>query len=149
MWKIFSRITYWAPPLEKLSAFPTLAKFIKTNVIIEKSVKSGKHRTRTLSLVQNRMRCKKKNLRKIRLALRGGGETQKCTIFVPNWVSSGFDPLFPFPERLHGCYIYFHCSYMCNFYNYLEPCALNAEFEHFIPRFNKTSFLCRSHSKRG
>ncbi len=28
-------------------------------------------------------------------------------------------------------------------------CALNAEFQHFIPRFNKTSLLCGSHSKRG
>jgi hypothetical protein len=25
----------------------------------------------------------------------------------------------------------------------LEPCALNAEFQHFIPRFNKISLLCR------
>ncbi len=32
----------------------------------------------------------------------------------------------------------------------LEPCgALNAEFQHFILRFNKTSLLCRYHSKRG
>jgi hypothetical protein len=37
-----------------------------------------------------------------------------------------------FPERLHCCYIYFHCSYVYNYYNYLEPCALNAEFQHFI-----------------
>jgi hypothetical protein len=26
---------------------------------------------------------------------------------------------------------------MYNYYNYLEPCALHAEFQHFIPRFNK------------
>jgi hypothetical protein len=55
-----------------------------------------------------------------------------------------------FPERLHCCcYIYFHCSYLYNFYNCLEPCALNAEFQHLIPRFNQTSLLCRLHSKRG
>jgi hypothetical protein len=29
---------------------------------------------------------------------------------------------------------------MYNYYNYLEPCASNAEFLHFIPRFNRTSF---------
>jgi hypothetical protein len=29
---------------------------------------------------------------------------------------------------------------MYNYYNYLEPCALTADFQHFIPRFNKTSF---------
>jgi hypothetical protein len=38
---------------------------------------------------------------------------------------------------------------MYNYYNYLEPCALNAEFQHFMPRFNKTSLLCGPHSKRG
>jgi len=27
----------------------------------------------------------------------------------------------------------------------LEPCALNAEFRHFILRFNKISLLCRYH----
>jgi hypothetical protein len=49
-------------------------------------------------------------------------------------------------ERKMG---HFHCSYMYNCYNYLEPCALNAEFQHFIPRFNKTSLLCGPRSKRG
>ncbi len=42
-----------------------------------------------------------------------------------------------------------HFSYTYNLYSYLEPCALNAEFQHFIPRFNKTSLLCGHHSKRG
>jgi hypothetical protein len=64
---------------------------------------------------------------------------------------SGFDPSVLFPERLHCRYIYFHCSYMYNYYNYLEPCALNAEFQHFMPppRFNKTCLLWGPHSKRG
>jgi hypothetical protein len=31
----------------------------------------------------------------------------------------------------------------------LEPCGLNAEFHHFIPRFNKISLLCGYHWKRG
>jgi hypothetical protein len=38
---------------------------------------------------------------------------------------------------------------MYNYYNYLEPCALNAEFQHFTPKFNKTSLFCGPHSKRG
>jgi hypothetical protein len=38
---------------------------------------------------------------------------------------------FLFHERLHCCYIYFHG---------LESCALNAEFWHFILRFNKIFF---------
>jgi hypothetical protein len=29
----------------------------------------------------------------------------------------------------------------------LEPCALNAEFQHFILRLNKISLLCRYHLK--
>jgi hypothetical protein len=29
---------------------------------------------------------------------------------------------------LRCCCLYFHCSYMSNYYNYLEPCAWNAEF---------------------
>jgi hypothetical protein len=37
---------------------------------------------------------------------------------------------FFFPECLHCRYIYFHCS------SNLEPCALNSEFQHFVPRFN-------------
>ncbi len=31
----------------------------------------------------------------------------------------------------------------------LKPCALNADFQHFILRFNKISLLCGYHSKRG
>jgi len=39
---------------------------------------------------------------------------------VINWVSSCFDPLFPFfPERIHSRCIYFHCSYLYNYYNYV------------------------------
>jgi hypothetical protein len=38
---------------------------------------------------------------------------------------------------------------MYNYYNYLEPCALNADFQHFIPRWYKTSLLCGPHPKRG
>jgi hypothetical protein len=56
---------------------------------------------------------------------------------------------FLFLKRLHWCYIYFHCSYTYDYYNYLEPCALNAEFQHFIARFNQTFLLCGPHSKRG
>jgi hypothetical protein len=30
----------------------------------------------------------------------------------------------------------------------LEPCALNAEFQHVISRFNEVSLLCGPHSKK-
>ncbi len=49
--------------------------------ILELSIKSGKHGTRTLSLVQNRVRFQK-ILEKSTLAFKGGGvQTQKCSTF--------------------------------------------------------------------
>jgi hypothetical protein len=91
-----------------------------------------------LSLVQNRVRLPKKNLKKSTLALpEGPGEGAVSnseemhhflceTEFYPI-----LTPSFLFLEGLHCCYIYFHCSHMYNYYNYLEPCALNAEFQPF------------------
>jgi hypothetical protein len=38
---------------------------------------------------------------------------------------------------------------MNNYYNYLEPCALNAEFQHFIPRFNKNFLTLQTSLKEG
>ncbi len=49
---------------------------------------------------------------------------------------------FLFSERLHCCYMY-------NYYKYSRTGALNDEFQHFILRSNKISFLCRHHRKRG
>ncbi len=90
----------------------------------------------------------------IELPSRGKGQTQKCkTLYLAKLSFILFWPRlsFFFPECLHCCcYIYFHCSYTYNYYNYMEPCALNAEFHHFIPRFNQTSLLCRiSLTQRG
>ncbi len=57
------------------------------------------------------------------MSIQGGDETQK-TINLGGKLS--FILSFLFPERLHCCYIYFHCSYLYNNYNYsLEPCALS------------------------
>jgi hypothetical protein len=114
--------------------------------LLEFSVKSGKHSTRTLSFMsifspsflfpEHLHCCYIYFLVKLRNA----------PFFVLNWVSSCFDL---FPERLHCYHIYFHCSYLFNYYNYLEPCALNAEFQHYIPRFNKISLLWGPYWKRG
>jgi hypothetical protein len=135
----FWRITTWLACNELLILPRTL----------EFSVNSGKHSTRTLSLVQNRVSFlkKKQPAKKSTLAFEGGLKLRNAPFLVLNWASSSFDPLFP--ERLHCSYIHFHCTYLYNYYNYLEPCALNAEFQQFIPRFNKTSSLCGPHSKRG
>jgi hypothetical protein len=54
---------------------------------------------------------------------------------------------FLFPERLHCCYIY--ASTCTTTMITLEPCALDAEFQQFILRFNKFSLLWGYHSNRG
>jgi hypothetical protein len=54
------------------------------------------------------------------LAFKGGGrggETQKTTSFGGKL---SFILSFIFPERLQCCYIYFHCSYLYNYYNYFR-----------------------------
>jgi len=45
-------------------------------------------------------------------------------------------------ERLHCCYKYFHCFSCTTTTVSVKPCALNAEFQHFILRFNKIALLC-------
>ncbi len=124
---------------------------------IEFSVNSAKHSTRTLSLVQNRVKFLKNLQNKyISIQRRGWGgergvETQKCTIvLVLNSFSSCFDPLFPFFLSASTAATNSFTAPTCTttIITYLEPCALNAEFQHFIPRFNKISLLCGPHSKR-
>jgi hypothetical protein len=57
---------------------------------------------------------------------------------------------FLFLERLHCCYVYIFTAPTCTTTIIsLEPGASNAETQHFILRFNKTSLLCRYHWKRG
>jgi hypothetical protein len=39
--------------------------------------------------------------------------------------------------------------YLYNYYNYSpEPCALNAEFQHFIPTFNQISLLSKQQQQQ-
>jgi hypothetical protein len=83
------------------------------------------------------------------ISLQGGSNSDMHHFLCQTEFHPVFTPSFLFPERLRCCDIYCHCSYMEDYYNYLEPCALNAEFQHFIPRFHKTSLLRRPHSKRG
>ncbi len=73
---------------------------------LEFSVKSGKHGTRTLSLVQNRVRLLKKSCKKKYISLRSGVKLRNAPFLLLNWASSSsFDPLFPFswapPLLLH------------------------------------------------
>jgi hypothetical protein len=53
-----------------------------------------------------------------------------------------------FPERSSIAATYIFAAPTCTTTIItLEPCALNAEFQHFTPRFNKISLLCRYHWK--
>jgi hypothetical protein len=112
--------------------------------------KVRKASTRSLSWVQNRLRSLNPKPTKKYISLQGGRWNSEMHHFL---CQTEFHPVlipsFLFPERLHCCYIYFHCSYMYNYYTCLKPYSLNAEFQHFIPKFNKTSALCAPQSKRG
>jgi len=57
----------------------------------------------------------------------------KPSTLVVNWVSSCVSF---FLRASSCCYIYFHCSYLYNYYNYSLTLCTNAEFQHFILRFN-------------
>jgi hypothetical protein len=49
----------------------------------------------------------------------------------------------------HPAYIYFHCSYLYIYCNYSRPCALNADFQHFILRFNENFLTLQILLKEG
>ncbi len=67
-------------------------------------------------------------------------------ILVVNWVSS--DLSFFLSSSTAATYIFTAPTCTITIIT-LEPCALNAEFQNFIPRFNKNSLLSRYHWKRG
>jgi hypothetical protein len=73
------------------------------------------------------------------LAFNKGCETQKTFNFGGKL---SFIPSFLLPERLRCCYIYLHCSSLYRYLITLEPCALNAQFQDFIPRFNTIFLIC-------
>jgi hypothetical protein len=121
------------------------------HLILGFSIKSGKHGTKSLSLVRNRVRFqKKKPAKKYTLAFNGRSNSEMHHFLCQTEFHPVLTPSFSFflSASIAATYI-FHCSYMYNYYNYLKPCALNTEFQHFIPRFNITSLFCRPHSKRG
>jgi hypothetical protein len=108
-------------------------------VTLEISIKSGEDSNSTLSLVIHGVRFKR-NLQKSTLALKGGGvKLRKPSILiVPEWTVSFF-----FPERLHYCYIDFHCSYLYSYYNSSRTScikcwdsAFRTEFQHFVLSFS-------------
>jgi len=110
-------------------------------------------RTSTLSLVIHRVRLKK-NLQKSTLTFnagaggRGGGNSENHQF----WWFLSFTLSFFFPERLHCCYIDFHCSYLYSYCNSSRTLcikcwdsAFHTEFQHFIERLNKIFLLYGYH----
>jgi hypothetical protein len=65
---------------------------------------------------------------------------------VVNRVSSCLSFL---PERLHFCSYIFTDPTCTTIIITLEFCVLNAEFQHFILRFNQISLFCEYITKRG
>jgi hypothetical protein len=49
-----------------------------------------------------------------------GGALVGADSLLPFGGKLSFIPSLLFPERLHCCNIYFHCSYMYNYYNYFR-----------------------------
>jgi hypothetical protein len=76
----------------------------------------------------------KKNLKKSTLAFKGRLQLSKPPISVVNWVSSYLS--FFLSACTAATYIFTAPTCTSNVIT-LEPCALNAEFQHFITRFNK------------
>jgi len=101
--------------------------------IIEISVKSGKDSTSTLSLVIHRVRFLKKPAKKYisiqqGVKLRWFPEFHPCLSFFLS-ASTAATKIFTAPTCTATIIP-------------LELCALNAEIQHFILRFNKISLLC-------
>jgi hypothetical protein len=72
----------------------------------------------------------------------GSNSEMHLALLVPNWVSFCFDPVFLFFLTTSTAVTYIFTAPTCTTTIItLEPWALNAEFQHFIPRFNKTSLL--------
>jgi hypothetical protein len=65
---------------------------------------------------------------------------------VVNWVSPCLS--FFFSASIVAAYIFNAPTCKVSIIS-LEPCALNADFQHFIPRFNKISLLCGYPWKKG
>jgi len=75
-----------------------------------------------ICLVIHRVRFFLKNLQKSTFSNQLGLKLTKIIKFWwVNWVSSY---LSFFHERLHWCYIYFHCSYLYNYYNYSQTLCI-------------------------
>ncbi len=75
------------------------------------------------------------------ISIKGGGGVKlrkPSILIVPEWTVSFF-----FPERLHYCYIDFHCSYLYSYYNSSRTScikcwdsAFRTEFQHFVLSFS-------------
>ncbi len=94
---------------------------------------------RTLNLIINRVRFFFKLRKKyINIHLGEGGKLRKPSISVVNWVS----PCLSFFLSASTAATYIFIAPTCTTtIIHLEPDALNAEFQHFIPKFNQISYF--------
>ncbi len=114
----------------------------RCNRVIRK-VRKTQHQT--LILVIHRWDYKKKLAKKY-ISIQRGMELRKPSILVVNCVSSCLT--FFLSTSTSATYI-FTAPNCTTTIIILEPCALNAEYEHFILRFIKMSLLCRYFVKEG
>jgi hypothetical protein len=125
------------PPQKKKHFLEILANcfFFRERIyglLIEISAKSGKESTSTLSVVIKRVRFKKKkNLQNIHLKDRKPSIVSCLSFFFMS-------------DSTAATYIFTSPTCTATIIP-LEPCALSAEFQHFIPRFNKISLLYGYH----
>jgi hypothetical protein len=92
---------------------------------------------------------KKPSKKYISIQPRGGGKRggpQKSSHFCVNWVSSCLSFFLSASTSPTDIFTAPTCTTTTIT---LEPCALNAEFQHFILRFNIIFLLCGYHWKRG
>jgi hypothetical protein len=86
----------------------------------------------------------KKNRQNKYISIQGGMKLKKLSILVVNWVSPCLSFFMSISTAVTCVFSVPNCtSTIIN----LELCAFNAEFQHFISRFNKMSWLCRYHWK--
>ncbi len=77
-----------------------------------------------------------KNLQKSTLAFNGGSNSNLHHFLCQTEFHPVLTRLSFFLSASAAATYIFTAPTLYNYYSYLEPCALDAEFHHFIPRFN-------------
>jgi len=92
---------------------------------------------------------RKKKPAKKYISIQSGMKLRNPSILVVNWVSSCLSFLLSASTESTAATYIFTAPICTTTIISLEPCALNAEYQHFILRFVKMSLLCGYHLKEG